>query len=368
MSGSIFVVSEDNKILELKESKYENEAIFQELIEKYPNILAGDQISPDNPRKWIFIAREMGVPGEDGGNDRWFLDHLFIDQDAIPTFVEVKRSSDTRIRREVVGQMLDYAANAIKYWSIDTIRDLYEQQNKSICDELDIDEKSENLFWNNVESNLKEGKIRLLFVADEIPDSLKNIIQFLNNQMVNTEVLGVEIKQFESDRKIKTFVPTIIGKTSSSIAVKNKTSWTEEGFLMAVKDVDEELVDVCNVILAGFRSFGCEKNWGKGKKTPSFVPSYTKKQENRLFAVYAYPSSVKMEIYFKFYKEPYFNQDKKQEIKEKLNEIFEISLNDSDLLTRPSIYIDKLKDKDKMRYFLDYFKELVKGLKASPKN
>ena len=87
------------------------------------------------------------------------LDHLFIDQDAIPTFVEVKRSSDTRIRREVVGQMLDYAANAIKYWSIDTIRDLYEQQNKSICDELDIDEKSENLFWNNVESNLKEGKI-----------------------------------------------------------------------------------------------------------------------------------------------------------------------------------------------------------------
>ena len=303
MSGSIFVVSEDNKILELKESKYENEAIFQELIEKYPNILAGDQISPDNPRKWIFIAREMGVPGEDGGNDRWFLDHLFIDQDAIPTFVEVKRSSDTRIRREVVGQMLDYAANAIKYWSIDTIRDLYEQQNKSICDELDIDEKSENLFWNNVESNLKEGKIRLLFVADEIPDSLKNIIQFLNNQMVNTEVLGVEIKQFESDRKIKTF-----------------------------------------------------------------VPSYTKKQENRLFAVYAYPSSVKMEIYFKFYKEPYFNQDKKQEIKEKLNEIFEISLNDSDLLTRPSIYIDKLKDKDKMRSFLDYFKELVKGLKASPKN
>ena len=127
------------------------------------------------------------------------MDHLFIDQDAIPTFVEVKRSSDTRIRREVVGQMLDYAANAIKYWSIDTIRDLYEQQNKSICDELDIDEKSENLFWNNVESNLKEGKIRLLFVADEIPDSLKNIIQFLNNQMVNTEVLGVEIKQFESD-------------------------------------------------------------------------------------------------------------------------------------------------------------------------
>jgi hypothetical protein len=40
----------------------------------------------------------------------------FVDQDAVPTFVEVKRSSDTRLRREVVGQMLDYAANASAHW------------------------------------------------------------------------------------------------------------------------------------------------------------------------------------------------------------------------------------------------------------
>jgi hypothetical protein len=29
--------------------------------------------------------------------------------------LEVKRSSDTRIRREVVGQMLDYAANGASF-------------------------------------------------------------------------------------------------------------------------------------------------------------------------------------------------------------------------------------------------------------
>jgi hypothetical protein len=38
-----------------------------------------------------------------------------LDQDAIPAIVEVKRSTDTRIRREVVGQMLDYAANSVVY-------------------------------------------------------------------------------------------------------------------------------------------------------------------------------------------------------------------------------------------------------------
>ena len=53
MSGSIFVLDKNNTITELKATQYSSEDIFQELIEKYPNILAGDQITPDNPRKWM---------------------------------------------------------------------------------------------------------------------------------------------------------------------------------------------------------------------------------------------------------------------------------------------------------------------------
>ena len=44
----------------------------------------------------------FGIPGNEDGAGRWSVDHLFLDQDAIPTLVEVKRSTDTRIRREVV--------------------------------------------------------------------------------------------------------------------------------------------------------------------------------------------------------------------------------------------------------------------------
>ena len=75
------------------------------LLSQYPSLLAGNQIDPDSPRKWLLITRECGIPGKQNGADRWAVDHLFIDQDAIPTLVEVKRSTDTRIRREVVGQM-----------------------------------------------------------------------------------------------------------------------------------------------------------------------------------------------------------------------------------------------------------------------
>ena len=75
-------------------------------------------MSPSAPRRWLLISREVGVPGEAHGGAKWALDHLFIDQDGIPTLVDVKRSTNSQIRREVVGQLLDYAANGSVYWSL----------------------------------------------------------------------------------------------------------------------------------------------------------------------------------------------------------------------------------------------------------
>ncbi len=126
MSGGIFLLQGDESLIEMREQAYDSEAVLQRLLAQYPNLLAGDQINRAEPRRWLLVAREMGVPGEEVGGDRWSLDHLFLDQDGVPTLVEVKRSADTRIRREVVGQMLDYAANAVVYWPVERIRARFE--------------------------------------------------------------------------------------------------------------------------------------------------------------------------------------------------------------------------------------------------
>src|SRR6516164_9589575 len=122
MSSGIFLIQSGGDLVEMKEQPYDTEALLQELLAKYPNLLAGDQMDTASPRRWLLVSREMGVPSEEEGGDRWSLDHLFLDQDAIPTLIEVKRSRDTRIRREVIGQMLDYAANAVVYWSVEAIQ------------------------------------------------------------------------------------------------------------------------------------------------------------------------------------------------------------------------------------------------------
>ena len=38
-------------------------------------------------------------------------------------------------------------------------------------------------FWQKVSANLQNGKLRLLFVADEIPTELQRVVEFLNEQL-----------------------------------------------------------------------------------------------------------------------------------------------------------------------------------------
>ncbi len=113
--GGIFVLHGDD-LVAMHEEPYDSEDLLQGLLAKYPDLLAGGDEAVDSPRRWLLVKREVGVPDTETGGSRWSLDHLFLDQEAVPTLVEVKRSADTRIRREVVGQMLDYAANGVVYW------------------------------------------------------------------------------------------------------------------------------------------------------------------------------------------------------------------------------------------------------------
>ena len=233
-SSKIFLVGKDESLTPMDETNYDAEATLQKLLATYPGLLPGDQIDPESPRRWLLVSQEMGVPGDTGETARWSLDHLFLDQDGIPTFVECKRAQDTRSRREVVAQMLDYAANGVEYWSIDQIRQAAaktaEQQGKDLEEELgkllgDGSEEFED-YWRQVAANLQERRIRLLFVMDTIPKELRRLVEFLNGEMTHVEVLAVEIKQFQSaaGEGPKALVPRVIGFTEAARSIKQTGS------------------------------------------------------------------------------------------------------------------------------------------------
>ena len=120
-----FYSIDDGKLVDVSQVAFPSEDTLPELVAKYPRLLSGDEGSSDGVTEWLFVAREIGIPSEEGQADRWAVDHLFLDREGVPTLVEVKRSADSRIRREVVGQMLDYAANASLFWPVETIRDCF---------------------------------------------------------------------------------------------------------------------------------------------------------------------------------------------------------------------------------------------------
>jgi hypothetical protein len=83
MSGGIFLIQTNGDLVAMNEQAYDSESLLQELLAKYPDLLAGDQISASEPRRWLFVAREYGVPDAEAGPDRWAVDHLFLDQDGV---------------------------------------------------------------------------------------------------------------------------------------------------------------------------------------------------------------------------------------------------------------------------------------------
>jgi hypothetical protein len=222
-SGAIFLKSPDGTLVEFPAQKFDREDELQALVAEHPELLAGDVMTPGAPRRWMLISREMGVPDRADAPARWSADHLFVDQDAMPTIVEVKRSTNTEIRRKIVGQMLDYAANAVRYWPVDSLRSSFEQS----CASRQRDPQSEiaellgteadlDLFWSQLEHNLETGSIRMVFVADEIPGELQRIVEFLNEGLDRAEVFAVAIPLHLDANGRRLLAPSLVGATEAS--------------------------------------------------------------------------------------------------------------------------------------------------------
>lgn len=377
--GSIFIIKEDNKLLKMQETSYDSEEILQKLLDSYPDLLAGDQMNRDNPRRWLPIAREFGIPSGMNATSQWRIDHFFIDQDSIPTFIEVKRSSDTRIRREVVGQMMDYAANATKYWPMESIQsafiEKYVKDGKNsiqvLNDLLGIEAENEadiEEFWSKVQENLRNGVIRMLFVADEIPEELRRIIEFMNDQMTKSEVLGIEIRQYLNvENNLKTLVPQVIGLTSNAILTRKpaqKHQWNEDLFMNEISNkLGSEAREVYQDIFNHLSS-GTYRIWyGQGQKSGSIFFLYDGINSHNLFCMWTYGAFELQFQHLKFHP-PFSDLEKRMEFQSKLKVLLGVELTDDSLNKRPSFSWEKLKTEEARKNFYEILDWAVKEIKT----
>ncbi|MGA2876455.1 MAG: hypothetical protein ABSE82_13065 [Nitrososphaerales archaeon] len=266
---------------------------LQTILKNNFNLLPGDQIDPDVPPRWMLIKREMPVPDPLKGTGRWSIDFFLVDQNATPTFVECKRYLDARARREVVGQILEYAANAQYYWNADDIRTHAEstaQENQTTVDELfgrlhsDLAESTEE-FFREVEKKLKSGDIRIVFFLEQAPPELKRLVEFMNNQMGTIEVLLVEARQYQANG-VRVVVPTLFGFTEKirqvKIAVSTEKSrqpvavdWESFERNAELRGLDKPTVDAMRRVYETCKSLRADISWGRGTLIGSFSPKWS---------------------------------------------------------------------------------------------
>jgi hypothetical protein len=384
MSDTIFLRRGDD-LTALHRTEFDSEDALQAMLARYPDLLAGEQMTPEDPRRWLLIAREMGVPDAEGGPDRWSLDHLFVDNDAVPTLVEVKRASDTRIRREVAGQMLDYASNAVTYWPIAVVRATFEQSARArgtdplrAVAELiragadmvncagggseawgvgsDHVREAVEGFWSRLETNLQAGRIRMVFVADHIPEELRRIVEFLNRQMHLAEVLAVEIPQFVG-ADVQTLVPRVYGMTAEARTRKRTStsaapaeSWSEAEFFPELEaNAQPEAAKAARALLDWAKANGRQVDW----TAFGFVPVLPVGQKG-LYSFQVLPNG-NVQIYFQYLKArpPFNNEAKRRELLARLNTIPGIAIAPEAIGGKPTVPLVALASQDNIGRFLD---------------
>lgn len=364
-AGDAIFLLRDGALTELAATPYDSEALLQRLLAEHPSLLAGGQIDRVMPRRWLLVAREMGVADEPDGARRWSVDHLFLDQAGIPTLVEVKRSTDSRIRREVVGQLLDYAANAIVHWPVEAIsaRFLARCEQDGVSSEAELArllgaETDAATFWDQVRTNLQAGRIRLIFVADVIPAELRRIVEFLNAQMDPAEVLALEIKQYAGEG-LQTLVPRVLGQTAQAQQRKGQAtaretrSWDEASFFGSLEGQAGPVAARIGRTLHDWAA-GKGRIWfGSGRISGSFGLTIEGEfGERYLMAIFTYGT---LEIYFQWLKSapPFDDEGLRREFLARLNAVDGISLPADAISRRPSVKLVLLAADDRLQRLID---------------
>ena len=228
----------------MREQVYQAEAVLEKLLAESPALLAGDDES--GTRRLLLLGRTDDAVGPD---------YMFLDQEGIPTLVEVTRSADPEASRELVGQMIDYVANAVAYQDPAVLRAMLETRCRAedrdvqdvLHEDLGVDEEPRH-FWEHVRVNMSVGRMRFIFVADAIPAPLRRIVEFLNEQMSPTEVLALEIRQYVEDGgRQNTLVTRVFGWTAAAQRRKGRgparAAWTWDDFRRALPKPQFEVAE-----------------------------------------------------------------------------------------------------------------------------
>lgn len=190
---------------------------LQSILAETPSVLPTADIAP------IFapllgIAREVRLKTDDNNSGR--IDNLYISKHGHLVIVETKLWNNPEARREVVGQILDYAKE-VKDWDYEKLNAIYREYNKakgSLFDALVAagyqQQENEADFIDTVNTNIRNAQFLLMIVGDGIRSGVEKIAEYLNaSPDMHHRLALCELEVYELGNGRRLVVPQLTTKT-----------------------------------------------------------------------------------------------------------------------------------------------------------
>lgn len=177
------------------------EEAFQQMVQEvFPQVLASQFDRP------AIVAREVQTP--EGGR----VDVISIDQDGIVTLCECKLEKNAGSRREVLGQVLEYAGSfaGMPFEEFAArIRDRLDSDLVKAMREAAAEDFDAEAWTEAVREQLATGNFRLVIAVDALTDTLRQTILYLNDRC-RFPVVAAELRLVTEDRT-EFLVPRLFG-------------------------------------------------------------------------------------------------------------------------------------------------------------
>lgn len=189
-----------------------SEAAIQALVQAHPACLPIAEIDPLFCEP-VPICTELNTPAGP-------IDNFLVTPSGLPLLVECKLWRNPEGRREVVGQILDYAKELSRWSSSDVQREVsrrLKREGNALLDLVreaghDVDEVA---FNDALTLNLRRGRFLLLIVGDGIREGVEAIAEYLQAHAGLHFTLGlVEMPIYEGPDGQRLVVPRVLARTT----------------------------------------------------------------------------------------------------------------------------------------------------------
>jgi hypothetical protein len=194
-----------------------SEADIQALVHQHPSSLPIAEIDPMFVGA-VAICRELNTPAGP-------IDNFLVTPSGLPVLVECKLWRNPQGRREVVGQILDYAKELSRWSSSDLQREVGRTLKRSGNPVLDLVREvdptvNEIQFNDALTANLRRGRFLLLILGDGIREGVEAIAEYLQAHAGLHFSLGlVEYPIYAMPNGDRLVAPRVLARTN--VVVRN---------------------------------------------------------------------------------------------------------------------------------------------------